>query len=336
VTSYPYNGLGDRLSQNRVNYTLDLNAGLTQVLSDSENTYTYGIGRISQQNRAATEYFLGDALGSVRQLVDAAGQITLVKSYEPYGSVVSSVGSGASAYGFTGEQQDVSGLVYLRARYYAPWDGRFVSRDVWEGVSTRPVSYHRWVYVSANPVNAVDPSGLYDGKKVHYQVTYDLAMAVTKLYPRPGSQFLPRLIATWDEYVDKGPTLNPVVGCVACHFMPLELAASRVEKVIFSGEPYLFGAALHQLQDSFSHWSEGYHDQTWGHAYHSVLAEMRDEDDLATFFANKPKASVIAEILDRNPGMTWETVLLKDDWEVVDLYLTQLLCNQKRFVEKRH
>ena len=196
-----------------------------------------------------------------------------------------------------------------------------MSRDTWEGVSTRPVSYNRWVYVSANPVNAVDPSGLYDGKKVHYQVTYDLAMAVTKLYPRPGSQFLPRLIATWDEYVDKGPTLNPVVGCVACHFMPLELAASRVEKVIFSGEPYLFGAALHQLQDSFSHWSEGYHDQTWGHAYHSVLAEMRDEDDLATFFANKPKASVIAEILDRNPGMTWETVLLKDDWEVVDLYL---------------
>jgi len=159
VTSYPYNGLGDRLSQNGVNYTLDLNAGLTQVLSDSENTYTYGIGRISQQNGAATEYFLGDALGSVRQMVDGAGQVTLVKSYEPYGSVVSSAGSGASAYGFTGEQQDVSGLVYLRARYYAPWDGRFVSRDEWEGVSTRPVSYHRWVYGDGNPVNVTDPSG---------------------------------------------------------------------------------------------------------------------------------------------------------------------------------
>jgi hypothetical protein len=30
--SYVYNGLGDRLSQDGVNYTLDLNAGLTQVL----------------------------------------------------------------------------------------------------------------------------------------------------------------------------------------------------------------------------------------------------------------------------------------------------------------
>jgi YD repeat-containing protein len=32
VTSYQYNGLGDRLTQNDVHYTLDLNAGLTQVL----------------------------------------------------------------------------------------------------------------------------------------------------------------------------------------------------------------------------------------------------------------------------------------------------------------
>jgi RHS repeat-associated protein len=159
VTSYRYNGLGDRLSQNRVNYTLDLNAGLTQVLSDSENTYTYGIGRISQQNGAATEYFLGDALGSVRQLVDGAGQITLVKSYEPYGSVVSSVGSDASAFGFTGEWTDVTGLVYLRARYYAPWDGRFLSRDGWEGDVYRPLSHARWVYAYANPVNFTDPSG---------------------------------------------------------------------------------------------------------------------------------------------------------------------------------
>jgi len=149
------------------NYTLDLNpstllrasAGLTQVLGDGENTYTYGIGRISQQNGAATEYFLGDALGSVRQLVDAAGQVTLVKSYEPYGSVVSSVGSGASVFGFTGEKQDVSGLVYLRARYYDPLDGRFLSRDTWAGEDNRPLSLNRWGYVGGNPVNYTDPSG---------------------------------------------------------------------------------------------------------------------------------------------------------------------------------
>ena len=48
VSSYQYNGLGDRLSQDGVNYTLDLNSGLTQVLADGANVYTYGLGRISQ------------------------------------------------------------------------------------------------------------------------------------------------------------------------------------------------------------------------------------------------------------------------------------------------
>jgi hypothetical protein len=51
-----------------------LNAGLTQVLDDGTSTYTYGLGRISQTN-TVTEYFLGDALGSVRQMTDTAGEI---------------------------------------------------------------------------------------------------------------------------------------------------------------------------------------------------------------------------------------------------------------------
>ena len=89
--SYTYNGLGDRLSQNGINYTLDLNTGLTQVLSDGTTTYTYGLGRISQQSGSTPEYFpstslrtsLGDALGSVRQMTDQAGGITFARTYDP-------------------------------------------------------------------------------------------------------------------------------------------------------------------------------------------------------------------------------------------------------------
>ena len=51
-TTYSYNGLGNRLQQTMngasINYTLDLNAGLTQILSDGTYSYTYGVGRISQ------------------------------------------------------------------------------------------------------------------------------------------------------------------------------------------------------------------------------------------------------------------------------------------------
>ena len=39
------------------------------------------MGRISQQSAIGTDYFLADALGSVRQLTDANGALTLIKSY---------------------------------------------------------------------------------------------------------------------------------------------------------------------------------------------------------------------------------------------------------------
>jgi YD repeat-containing protein len=124
TVSYAYNGLGDRLSQNGVNYTLDLNVGLTQVLSDGTTSYTYGLGRISQQSESTPEYFLGDALGSVRQLVNNTGEVTLGKPYDPYGKVLSSAGSGSSVYAYTGEQQE-GDMVFLRARYVNVNDGRF-------------------------------------------------------------------------------------------------------------------------------------------------------------------------------------------------------------------
>lgn len=153
----------DRVSQTvngmTINYVLDQAAGLTQVLEDGTYSYTYGIGRISQQNESAAEYFLEDALGSVRQLTDQSGVVTLTKSYQPYGEVLGSVGSGISNYGFTGEMTDSTGLIYLRARYYAPAYGRFLTRDTWAGDYNRPLSLNRWNYVEANPINLVDPSG---------------------------------------------------------------------------------------------------------------------------------------------------------------------------------
>lgn len=68
--TYQYNRLGDRMSQtvdgDTTNYTLDIAAGLTQVLSDGTNTYLYGAGRIGEQGPGGWRYPLWDVLGSVR------------------------------------------------------------------------------------------------------------------------------------------------------------------------------------------------------------------------------------------------------------------------------
>ena len=92
-------------------------------------------------------------------MTDEYSELILAKEYQPYGEVLYSAGDAISSYGFTGEMTDVSGLVYLRSRYYAPETGRFTTRDTWSGDYIRPLSLNRWGYVEGNPVNYVDPMG---------------------------------------------------------------------------------------------------------------------------------------------------------------------------------
>jgi RHS repeat-associated protein len=161
--SYSYNGLGDRLAQvaggEFIHYSLDLAAGLTQVLDDGTNTYLYGVKRVGEEQPGGWQFHLGDALGSVRQLADVSEAVTLAQSYEPYGSVMNSAGSASIVFQFTGEQIDMSGLVYLRARFYEPMLGQFVSRDLVPSDDLIPRSHNGWVYVNNNPIVFRDPWG---------------------------------------------------------------------------------------------------------------------------------------------------------------------------------
>ena len=122
------------------------------MLDDGAFTYLYGLGRIGEQQPGGWKYHLGDALGSVRQLVDATGEVTLAQNYEPYGDTLSKQGEGNSAFLFTGEMRDATGLTYLRARYLYSRIGRFTTRDRWDGDSYRPTTYHAWMYGFNNPL----------------------------------------------------------------------------------------------------------------------------------------------------------------------------------------
>jgi len=77
-------------------------------------------------------------------------------SYYLYGGLVASSGSTENTRKFTGEDYDVtSSLLYLRARYYDPDVGRFISRDS-IGVNG---GINLYAYCGNNPVNWVDHTG---------------------------------------------------------------------------------------------------------------------------------------------------------------------------------
>ncbi len=72
--------------------------------------------------------------------------------YDVFGTVRAQTGA-TTEWSYTGEQNDPTGLEYLRARYYDASTGRFLSQD--------PLPLlQRYAYANDNPANLVDPSGL--------------------------------------------------------------------------------------------------------------------------------------------------------------------------------
>ena len=173
--AYAYDGNGQRLrmvdygtvegqaAQTTI-FTNDV-SGLSQVLfSDDGAVQTatlYGadlIGSTSSDAPASMHLTLADALGSVRTEMVGA-EVTHATTYGPYGNVFHYAGESGTVYGFTGEETDSSGLIYLRARYYNPAIRLFMSRDPFAGHHTRPQSQNGYSYVEGNPVNYTDPTG---------------------------------------------------------------------------------------------------------------------------------------------------------------------------------
>jgi len=180
-------------------YLNDVSDPLTQVLmtyneeGNFDAAYTYGLERIEVEALDDTRpesqdplYYLYDGLGSVTFMVKPDGNKRDHYRYDEFGkpapgnSKLSEDGRNVlhNTFGYTGEMWDEeSELLYLRARYYEPETGRFLSRDSYQGNLQNPLSRHLYAYVGNNPVNYVDPTGNW-GKKIHYYRTQEITRRV--------------------------------------------------------------------------------------------------------------------------------------------------------------
>ena len=172
--TFEYDGDGNRLSKATINgkrsksseYLWDVNTILPQVLTESDDKdttfYTYGLDLISMTNPRGKEfYYHYDGLGSVRSLSDGKESIKAIYSYDAFGQIRKELGHVDNDFLFTGEQMDdETGLIYLRARYYDPSTGRFITKDPFAGFISDTQSLNRYSYVKNNPGNFIDPFGL--------------------------------------------------------------------------------------------------------------------------------------------------------------------------------
>ncbi len=186
---YRYNGDGVRVARSQGQTTTallqDLVAPLPLVLQErttrtedehgdpNVRTYLWGLGLVSQTSTTPRpaggsdgekddhwQALLPDGLGSTRTLVNAQGDLGPRLTYSAFGEPVRSP-TVRTTFGYAGQQTDrLTGLQDLRARWYSPRLGRFLSRDPLLHGAPGSQGFNRYAYVANNPTNGTDPSGL--------------------------------------------------------------------------------------------------------------------------------------------------------------------------------
>lgn len=105
-------------------------------------------------------YYVTDTHGNVVQLLDETGNVTKTYEYDSFGNEVNPDKKDENPFRYCGEYYDKeTEEIYLRARYYQPSVGRFITRDTYTGESNEPLSLHLYTYCANDGVNMVDPSG---------------------------------------------------------------------------------------------------------------------------------------------------------------------------------
>ncbi|MCP4360175.1 MAG: RHS repeat-associated core domain-containing protein, partial [Chloroflexi bacterium] len=169
TVQFTYDGDGVRLRKvvngTVTTYTQDIVVPLPMVLVETitgqTNRYIYGNDLLAQIDPAnILAFYHNDGLGSTRVLSNLAGQRTDTYNYNAFGAARSFTGNIGQPFTFAGEQTDDElGLIFLRARYFDPQIGRFISSDFFPGFSMDTQSINSYIYTQNNPVNYADPNG---------------------------------------------------------------------------------------------------------------------------------------------------------------------------------
>ena len=173
VASYAYNVDGLRIKKTVDDKTIHhVWDGSQQIIADvvdnefyEANCYLRGTNLVATYNyqngvKSGYTYYTQNAHGDVVNLTDETGAVTKSYTYDAFGVEQNIDDADDNAFRYCGEYYDSeSGTIYLRARYYDPAIGRFISRDSVTGENTDPLSLNLYTYCHNNPIIGIDPSG---------------------------------------------------------------------------------------------------------------------------------------------------------------------------------
>ncbi len=172
-SAFSYDGKGNRLKAIRNGVTTYYIYGMNgNVLAEADGNknitklYIQGqglIGMVTPTDQVYSYHF--NAIGSTVAMTDQNQNIVNKYSYDVFGKVLNEVEAVPQPFKYVGQygvmaescELTADCFLYMRARYYDPKVGRFVSED--------PIGFdggtvNLYEYVGGNPVNWIDPTGL--------------------------------------------------------------------------------------------------------------------------------------------------------------------------------
>ena len=165
--NYQYNALGNLVATTHngqsTNYLVDP-AGLGNVVGEYGSSsliahYTYGLGLVSRTDATGSAaYYDFNALGSTVGLTGSGGKYLNRYSYLPFGESRMKTEVIPNPFAYIGEwgvMGEGDGLDFMRARFYTPAEGRFLSTD--------PIGqaggFNVYTYAENQPTNYIDDTG---------------------------------------------------------------------------------------------------------------------------------------------------------------------------------
>ena len=224
-----------------------------------------GRARLAKVVNGSVYYYHNDQLGTPELMTNSAGTVVWEAIYKPFGEAEVNPGSSqTNHFRFQGQYYDSeTGFHYNHHRYYDPKTGRYLTPDpIGPAGGINP-----YLYVENDPVNRVDPSGLWDDD-VHSGIgnsEYGTFLWATQVGFADSAA---RRIAIANAATDKRYGFAPILGVQSRHFdtalgridsrdlfsdLDLKLAIKLHREGGFCESYATLGRGLHSVQDKYAH-----------------------------------------------------------------------------------